>query len=102
MNLRSRITLGLLALSLLGVEPAVAIPSLTTSPTSVTTMLDLDGTGNSFTHIVKVADISASTDNAQGFTLVINSGTLSKPGGTAIPFQVTTGAIKSGSYPWYA
>jgi hypothetical protein len=59
--------------------------------------LDLDGQGTASTHIVKVANITVSTDNPDGLTLVISSGSLSKSGGTDIPFQVTT--VEDGSGP---
>lgn len=40
--------------------------------------------------IVKVADIAMSTNNEQGLTLTATSGDLSKGGGTAIAYQVTS------------
>lgn len=40
--------------------------------------------------IVKVADISMSTNNEQGLTLTVSSGNLTKTGGTSIPYQVTS------------
>jgi len=96
MNPRLRAALGLLVLSLLGGRPAIASPSLTTSSTDIATTLELDGQGTASTHIVKVAHVTVSTDNSQGLTLIISSGSLSKPGGTAIPFQVTTVEDDSG------
>lgn len=83
-------SLGILLLSFLLAKPAIATVSLITNSTSIATSLDLDGAGSSSTHIIKVADINLSTDNLQGCTLVISSGSLSKPGGTSIAFQITT------------
>jgi hypothetical protein len=63
-------------------------PSLTMSASSLeeSEMLDLSGG----LHTVKVADISMITNNEQGLTLTATSGSLTKPGGSAIPFQVST------------
>ena len=97
MHLLFRATLGLLLLSLLGVRSAIANPSLTTSATDMAATLDLDGQGTASVHIVKVANITVSTDNPDGLRLVISSGSLSKSGGTDIPFQVTT--VEDGSGP---
>lgn len=67
---------------------ALAIPELVVSPTAGVNSLTLDGAGNSSTRIVKIADLSLSTNAAQGFTLSVSSGSLTKAGGTPIPFQV--------------
>jgi hypothetical protein len=40
--------------------------------------------------IVKVADLTMTTNNEQGLTLTASSGALTKLNGTAIPYQVTT------------
>jgi len=40
--------------------------------------------------IVKVADISMSTNNEQGLTLTATSGNMTKSGGSAIAYQVTS------------
>jgi hypothetical protein len=40
--------------------------------------------------IVKVADLTLMTNNEQGLTLTATSGSLTKSGGTSIPYQVTT------------
>lgn len=71
-------------------QPAVGLPSLSTSATSISTLLDLDGEGSATTHIVKVADISISTDYSGGLTLSLTSGSLTKSEGSDISFQVTT------------
>jgi hypothetical protein len=47
--------------------------------------------------IVKVADISMSTNNEQGLTLTATSGSLTKDGGTAIPYEVTSVADAASS-----
>ncbi|MGB3205929.1 MAG: hypothetical protein WBB28_13145 [Crinalium sp.] len=52
--------------------------------------LDLDGDGTFAEHIVPVGDITMLTNNEQGLTLTVEPGSLTKTGGTAIPFQVTT------------
>jgi hypothetical protein len=68
---------------------AVATPSLTVSATSAGGALDLDGKGSSTSHIVKIADVTLSTDAAGGVTISLASGHLSKADGrTAISFQV--------------
>jgi hypothetical protein len=59
--------------------------------------LALEGQGSTNTHIVKVADLALSTDNSRGLTLTISSGSLTKTGGTSIPFQVTTVANGAGT-----
>jgi hypothetical protein len=46
--------------------------------------------GGASEQIVQVADISMSTNNEQGLTLTATSGDLTKAGGTAIAFQVTS------------
>lgn len=90
MKQQFQISLGMLLLSLLIAKPAIATVSLVVNSTSIATALDLDGTGNSSTHIIKVADLNLSTSNLQGCTLVISSSNLSKPGGRSIAFQITT------------
>lgn len=70
--------------------PAWGLPSLSTSSTAMTTHLDLDGEGTATTHIVKVADITISTDSATGLILYVTSGSLAKVDGADIDFQVTT------------
>jgi hypothetical protein len=40
--------------------------------------------------IVKIADLTTSTNNEQGLTLTATSGDLAKSGGTSISFQVTS------------
>jgi len=97
MKQRFQVSLGLLMLSLLVAKPAIARVSLVTNPASTATSLDLNGRGNSSTHIVKVADIYLSTNKPQGFTVTISSSSLSKPGGTSIPFQITTVADGAGT-----
>lgn len=69
--------------------PALAAPSVTAQAAPGATGLPMDGLGSASTHIVKVADISASTAASQGFTMSISSGYLTKgDGSTPISFQV--------------
>ena len=70
--------------------PALAVPTLTTTPTINASQLDLDGEGNASTHVVKVADIALSTDSSSGLTLTISSGDIERIGGQPVSFQVTT------------
>lgn len=74
----------------MGCQPAFAIPTLTTTPSSNANNLTLDGEGSTSSRIVKVATLTASTINLTGFTLTISSGTIGKSGGTPISFQVVT------------
>jgi hypothetical protein len=76
------------ALPLGAPSPVFAAPSVTAQSTAGATNLGLDGQGNASTHIVKVADVSLSTDAANGFTVSITSGSLTKAGGTPVAFQV--------------
>jgi hypothetical protein len=75
---------------LLGTQPAFALPSITATATNTANNLPLDGQGNASTHVVKVANLTLSTNNPQGLTLTISSGNITKAGGTPIQFQVTT------------
>jgi len=69
----------------------VALPSLNTTATSIASNLTLDDTGSTIEHIVKVADLTISTQNTNGYTLTVSSGNLSKADGqTPIAFQVIT------------
>jgi hypothetical protein len=61
--------------------------SLTVTATPEAASLDLTTAGPT---VVKVADVSMSTNNEQGLTLTATSGDLTKAGGTPIPFQVTS------------
>jgi hypothetical protein len=67
---------------------ANAAPDLVVSATANVNNLTMDGAGSSTIRIVKVANLSLSTINAQGFTLSVTSGSLTKAGGSPIPFQV--------------
>ena len=68
--------------------PAYATSSITASG-STGVNLTLDGGGSATNHIVKVANLTMDTDNILGFVASISSGSLTKPGGTPISFQVT-------------
>lgn len=69
--------------------PGLAAPSVSVQASASAIGLALDGLGSASTHIVKVADVSASTNAAGGFTLSVSSGYLSKADGrTQVSFQV--------------
>jgi hypothetical protein len=76
------------ALLLGGPSPAFATPAMTATATANATHLGLDGQGSASTHIVKVAALSLSTDGANGLTVSIASGSLTKAGGSSVAFQV--------------
>lgn len=81
-------TLGFLMAAALHVA---ALPTLNTTATTQASNLALDGIGSASEHILKVADLTLSTDNPNGYTLTISSGTLSNSEGeTPVAFQVTT------------
>lgn len=63
---------------------------MTSTPTGGASALALDGGAAGSVQIVKVADISMSTNNEQGLTLTASSGNLTKAGGTSIAYQVTS------------
>ena len=63
---------------------------LSVNPTGSATALALDGDAAGVRQIVMVADLGISTNNEQGFTLTASSGSISKSGGSDIPFQVTS------------
>ena len=75
-------------LSLMCSGMAQATPDVTASATAGASNLTMDGAGGSSTHIVKVANLSLSTDVSAGFTLSVSSGSLTKTGGTSVPFKV--------------
>ncbi|PSR15541.1 hypothetical protein C8255_22570 [filamentous cyanobacterium CCP3] len=58
--------------------------NLTTSALPAASSLDLTGGEK----ILQVADLNIHTNNEQGYTLTATQGSLTKTGGTAIPFQV--------------
>jgi hypothetical protein len=59
---------------------------ITATPTAAASTLNLSGGEK----IVQVADLAIITNSENGFTLSASSGSLTKAGGTAIPFQVHT------------
>lgn len=59
---------------------------ITSTDTAGASTLDL----SSGQKIAKVADVSMNTNNDQGLTLTATSGSLTKAGGAAIAFQVTS------------
>lgn len=76
---------GLLA----GSAVADAGTTLTTWATAGSTSLVMDGMGSASVHIVKIAEVTVSTDAVAGITLFVSSGSLSKGDGrTSIPFQL--------------
>jgi len=76
------------ALALGAPAPALATSSLTAQPSGGATTLGLDGEGTARMHIVKVAELSLSTDANAGLTVSVASGSLTKDGGTPVAFQV--------------
>ena len=92
-------SLGLLTcITLMGIQPTFAVPSLSTSTASSASSLPLDGEGNATNHVVKIATISLSTDNSKGFTVTISSGNLTKASQeTSISYQVMS--VTSGANP---
>jgi hypothetical protein len=72
------------------VEPLWATPAVTASPSSMASLLPLEGQGSTTAHIIKVATLNLSTDHTSGYTLMVTSGDITKTGGTPIAFQVTT------------
>jgi hypothetical protein len=76
-------------LTLMHATLANAQPTLTASATTGASDLTMDGAGSSSLHIVKVADLSLSTNDADGFILSVSSGNLTRTGGTSVPFQVS-------------
>jgi phage tail sheath gpL-like len=60
--------------------------AITVTPTGTASALDLSGGQK----IVKVADVAMLTNNEQGLTVSISSASLTKTGGSSIPWQVTT------------
>jgi len=69
---------------------AAALPTVAATVTAAASTLDLDGEGSSETYIVKVADVTFSTDNATGCTLTLSSGDIAKAGGLNIAYKVTS------------
>ena len=67
---------------------AFATPSVAAQSTASATNLGLDGRGSASTHIVKVAELSLSTGATNGLTVSITSGSMTKPGGAPVVFQV--------------
>lgn len=68
----------------------MAEPSVVATATSGATSLDVDGEGSSGTYIVKVADVRVSASLAEGCTLTVSSGDITKTGGTPFAYQVTS------------
>jgi hypothetical protein len=74
----------------------LAMPALAFAERSVTVAagsaagdLPMDGEGTASTHVVKIADLTLSTDAANGLTVFITSGNLTNAGGhTPVAFQV--------------
>jgi hypothetical protein len=80
---------GIAAVLVLGAGPAVASSAVTVQSTAGATSLELDGRGGASTHIVKIAEVSLTTDAAAGLAAAITSGSLTKvDGSTPVPFRV--------------
>lgn len=86
-----------LCLTLVGIQPTFALPSVTSTATSIASNLILDGRGSASTHIVKVADITLSTDNSTGLSLFVSAGDITKFGGSSITYEVIT--VADGAAP---
>ncbi len=86
-----------LCFTLVGVQPTFGLPSVTSTATSISSNLTLDGRSSASTHIIKVADITLSTDNSTGLTLFVSAGNIVKPGGSSIAYEVTT--VSDGAAP---
>jgi hypothetical protein len=76
------------AMSLGFASTAFAGAAVSAQSTLAASGLVLDGRGTASTRIVKVAEITFSTDTQNGATLTIASGSLTKAGGTPVAFQV--------------
>lgn len=70
-------------------QMALAASSVTSVATTQATALPLDGEGSAIERILKVADVTVTSDAPTGFTLTVTSGSLSKTDAQdPIPFQV--------------
>jgi hypothetical protein len=88
MRRRASVT-GLAAVLMLGAPRAIASSAVTVQSTAGATTLELDGRGSASTHIVKIAEVSLTTDAATGMTVAITSGSLAKlDGSTPVSFRV--------------
>jgi len=68
---------------------ALAEPSVTVSASSAAGDLPMDGQGTASTHVVKIADLTLATVDADGLTVYITSGNLTNAEGrTPVAFQV--------------
>jgi len=78
------------ALVLTAATPVVAAsPSVMVSSSAAAGALDMDGEGGSWTHVVKIAGVTLSTDARMGLTVSITAGALTKINGrTPVRFQV--------------
>jgi hypothetical protein len=80
------------------VSLAAASPSVVVTPASDADTLVLDGMGSSSIHIVKIAELTLSTDASNGFTVWISSGSLTKADGRSpISFKVVLTPPGSGA-----
>jgi hypothetical protein len=76
---------------------APAPPSVVATPTGAASALALDGRGGSSRHVVHVATLLVDTTAPAGLSLWVGSGSLTKAGGTAIPYRVLTASGGSGA-----
>jgi hypothetical protein len=80
---------GIAAALMLAGSPVLASSAVTAQRAAGATGLDLEGRGSASTHIVKIAEVSLTTDSGRGFTVTITSGSLGKAdGSTPVAFQV--------------
>jgi hypothetical protein len=83
--------MGLVTALVLTAAPPVAAasPSVAVSSSAAAGGLVLDGEGGSLTHVVKIADVTLSTDARMGLTVSITAGVLTTSNGrTPVRFQV--------------
>jgi hypothetical protein len=80
---------GIAAVLVLDARPAIASSAVTVQTTAGATSLELDGRGSASTHIVKIAEISLTTNAASGLTATITSGSLVKlDSSTPVVFRI--------------
>jgi hypothetical protein len=74
---------------MLAPSPVQASSAVTVQSAAGATSLELDGRGSASTHIVKIAELSLTTDAAVGLTVTITSGSLAKAdGSTPVSFRI--------------
>jgi hypothetical protein len=77
-----------LAIELTRFGVAAAASAVTVQATAAAATLEVDGEGSASTHVVKVADVSLSSDGASGLTVYVTGASLTSTGGHPIAFQL--------------